>query len=288
MRFVNMGCIVALSMLSAGCTGYQPMTPDQESREVQRRTDYVLRELRTEAATLREEMAATRIRAAKQKAELQELQRQLPLLLQESAEFRKADTELRRGRADQQQALDAKQTELAALRSERDQLRQMKLELQTQAVQLPPLQQALAEARAVEGTMQGRVKELEASVASLTGELEQVRKGLAGNRSKSTAKPGKPASAKRSPPPAKSEATSDRAPSPKAKPASRLISAPASQDRPGHHIVEPGDTLGTLARQYDVTAEELKTANKLQSDVIRVGQRLTIPAAGLPSLHLSP
>jgi len=150
------------------------------------------------------------------------------------------------------------------------------------------LQQALAEARAVEGTMQGRVKELEASVASLTGELEQVRKGLAGNRSKSTAKPGKPASAKRSPPPAKSEATSDRVPSPESEPTSRLISAPASQDRTGHHIVEPGDTLGTLARQYDITVEELKTANKLQSDVIRVGQRLTIPAGGLPSLHFSP
>ena len=136
--------------------------------------------------------------------------------------------------------------------------------------------------------MQGRVKELEASVASLTGELEQVRKGLAGNRSKSTAKPGKPASAKGSPPPAKSEATSDRVPSPAAEPANRLISAPVRQDRTGHHIVEPGETLGTLARQYGVTVDELKTANKLQSDVIRVGQRLTVPTAGLPSLHLSP
>ena len=143
--------------------------------------------------------------------------------------------------------------------------------------------------------MQGRVKELEASVASLTGELEKlttelerVRKGLTGSRSKSTAKPGKPASAKGSPPPAKSEATSDRAPSPEVEPASRLISAPASQDRPSHHIVEPGDTLGTLARQYRITVDELRTANKLQSDVIRVGQRLTIPAGGLPSLHFSP
>jgi len=34
--------------------------------------------------------------------------------------------------------------------------------------------------------------------------------------------------------------------------------------------------------------DELRTANKLQSDVIRVGQRLIIPDAGLPSLLLSP
>ena len=70
--------------------------------------------------------------------------------------------------------MDAKQTELTTLRNERDQLRQAKLELQTQAVQLPPLRDALAEARASEATVQGRVKELESSVASLTSELEKL------------------------------------------------------------------------------------------------------------------
>lgn len=288
-------CLIVAVFLTASCGSVTPAPSRVETYEAQRRTDYVVRELREEAAALRAEMAATRIAAAKKEAEFQELRRQVPLLIQESSEARKAETQLRQAKAEQQQALDAKQTELTALRNERDQLRQAKLELQTQAVQLPPLRDALAEARATEATVQGRVKELESSVASLTselekltGELEQVRKGLAGNRGKSAAKTGKPASAQRSPPRAKSEATSDHAPSPAAEPASRLISAPASQDRPGHHIVAPGDTLGTLARQYDVTVEELKSANKLQSDVIRVGQRLTIPTAGVPSLDLSP
>jgi len=266
-----------------------------ETYEAQRRTDYVVRELREEAAALRTEMAATRIAAAKKEAEFQELRRQVPLLIQESSEARKAEAQLRLSKSEQQQAFDARQTELTALRNERDQLRQAKLELQTQAVQLPPLRDALAEARASEATVQGRVKELESSVASLTselekltGELEQVRKGLAGSRGKSAGKPGKPASAQRSPPPARSEATSDHAPSPAAEPAGRLISAPVSQDRADHHIVASGDTLGTLARQYNVTVEELKTTNKLRSDVIHVGQRLTIPADGVPSLHFSP
>ena len=288
-------CLIVAVFLTASCGSVTPAASRMETYEAQRRTDYVVRELREEATALRAEMAATRIAAAKKEAEFQELRRQVPLLIQESAEAHKAEAQLRQAKAEQQQAFDAKQTELTALRSERDQLREAKLELQTQAVQLPPLRDALAQARAAETTVQGRVKELELSVASLTsdldkltGELEQVRKGLAGNRGKSAVKPGKPASAHRSPLPAKSEATSNHAPSPAAEPASRLISAPASQDRPGHHIVAPGDTLGTLAWQYGVTVEELKTANGLQSEVIRVGQRLTIPVDGLPSLHLSP
>ena len=288
-------CLIVAVLLTASCGSVPPAPSRIETYEAQRRTDYLVRELREEAAAIRAEMASTRIAAAKKEAEFQELRHQVPLLIQESSEARKAEAQLRQAKAEQQQAFDAKQMELTALRSERDQLREAKLELQTQAVQLPPLRQALAEARTTETTVQGRMKELESSVASLTGELEkltgeleQMRKGVAGNRGKSAAKPGKPASAQRSPPPAKSEATSNHAPFPAAEAASRLINAPVSHERPQQITVQPGDTLGTLARQYGVTVEELKTANGLQNDVIRVGQRLTVPVDGLPSLHLSP
>ncbi len=42
------------------------------------------------------------------------------------------------------------------------------------------------------------------------------------------------------------------------------------------HQVEPGDSLGKLARRYGTTKELIKRSNGLKSDVIRVGQKLRI------------
>ncbi len=42
------------------------------------------------------------------------------------------------------------------------------------------------------------------------------------------------------------------------------------------HVVEPGDSLGKLAKKYHTTIELIKKSNGLISDVIRVGQRLRI------------
>lgn len=43
------------------------------------------------------------------------------------------------------------------------------------------------------------------------------------------------------------------------------------------HIVKAGDTLGGIALQYDVSVEALQKANDLSSDIIQLGQTLTIP-----------
>ena len=50
------------------------------------------------------------------------------------------------------------------------------------------------------------------------------------------------------------------------------------------HRVKPGDTLAKIAAHHRVTLPALLTANRLSGpDVrLRVGQRLTIPAAGTP------
>jgi LysM repeat protein len=42
------------------------------------------------------------------------------------------------------------------------------------------------------------------------------------------------------------------------------------------YTVKPGDTLWELAERYDVTVAAVKRQNQLTSDLIRVGQRLTI------------
>ena len=45
-------------------------------------------------------------------------------------------------------------------------------------------------------------------------------------------------------------------------------------------VVRPGDTLYGLARRYGVSVGDLKSANGLTTNTIRVGQRLMIPSAG--------
>ncbi len=46
------------------------------------------------------------------------------------------------------------------------------------------------------------------------------------------------------------------------------------------HIVGKGDTLSSIARRYNVSQDALRSANKLDSALIRVGQRLDIPRGG--------
>ncbi len=42
------------------------------------------------------------------------------------------------------------------------------------------------------------------------------------------------------------------------------------------YIIKEGNTLFTLARQFNTTVEKIKTDNGLVGDSVRVGQRLVI------------
>ncbi len=54
-------------------------------------------------------------------------------------------------------------------------------------------------------------------------------------------------------------------------------SEPASSLPRGEYVVKKGDTLGRIARRYDVTIKELKRENNLKSNSVRAGQVLYIP-----------
>jgi N-acetylmuramoyl-L-alanine amidase len=43
------------------------------------------------------------------------------------------------------------------------------------------------------------------------------------------------------------------------------------------HVISRGDTLSEIAERYNVSMADIKSANKLSSDRVRVGQKLTIP-----------
>ena len=46
------------------------------------------------------------------------------------------------------------------------------------------------------------------------------------------------------------------------------------------YLVQSGDTLGGIARAHGISVSDLKRANNLSSDVIRIGQTLHTPANG--------
>ena len=43
------------------------------------------------------------------------------------------------------------------------------------------------------------------------------------------------------------------------------------------HVISRGDTLSEIAERYDVSMSALRSANKLSSDRVKVGQKLRIP-----------
>jgi LysM repeat protein len=60
-------------------------------------------------------------------------------------------------------------------------------------------------------------------------------------------------------------------------PASRNTGRPPTKGSFYEYKVQPGATLGAIAKAYKVSVADIKKANKLKSDIIRVGQKLYIP-----------
>jgi N-acetylmuramoyl-L-alanine amidase len=48
-------------------------------------------------------------------------------------------------------------------------------------------------------------------------------------------------------------------------------------EAPATHTVSSGESLSLLAQRYGVSVRELKSSNNLKSDLVRIGQVLTIP-----------
>lgn len=78
-------------------------------------------------------------------------------------------------------------------------------------------------------------------------------------------------------PPAQPPATAIPAPgtSPVATPAITSQSAPVGGTR--IHVVQSGDTLYSISRRYGTTVDAIKQRNGLTDNLIRPGQKLTIP-----------
>ncbi len=65
---------------------------------------------------------------------------------------------------------------------------------------------------------------------------------------------------------------------PASKPAPAAASGPAA-DSGQTHTVQSGDTLGKLASRYGASVAAFRELNSLKNDVIRIGQKLKVPAS---------
>ena len=59
----------------------------------------------------------------------------------------------------------------------------------------------------------------------------------------------------------------------------RAAAAPVAAEASGPltYRVRRGDTLFRIARQFDTTVDAIKRLNRLRSDSINIGDRLTVP-----------
>jgi peptidoglycan/xylan/chitin deacetylase (PgdA/CDA1 family) len=58
----------------------------------------------------------------------------------------------------------------------------------------------------------------------------------------------------------------------------RGISERAFLEKPHYYTVNPGDSLYTIARHFNISVAQLKALNKLESDIIHPGKKLLLPS----------
>lgn len=214
----------------------------------------VAREREAELSTLRAEMAATRIAAAKKEAELVELRALVAQLRQENTDNHQRLLEIR-------QAVEVRQTEMNALKAERDQLLVTKHD------------QSLTDLK--EGLM------------VLTKQLEDVRQDIGQKASRTSGKPLRPSVERTT-----ASSSPVVTPSPVPVLTSQVDEAPFSTSAisllaihatplPSDVLrirVQSGDSLSGLARRYRTTVTAIAQLNQLHSDVIAIGQGLLVPS----------
>jgi len=155
---------IAMVLLAGGCASVPPGASQADQNNRQGQAEAAVQEAKAESAALRADLAAARIAAAKQEAELRELRRQV--------------TEL-------QQIIDAKQVELTALREERDRLAKSVTIAQIGVTDPSALPASAADV----SSLQVKLHEMESALAALTAELAQVRKDVDHSASVSKSKP---------------------------------------------------------------------------------------------------
>lgn len=239
-------------LLVTGCSAKPRMstgTPESQAQAGQ-----LVRDRELELTTLRGEMAATRIAAAKKEAELQELRDLVQQLRQENAEARQMVLEMR-------EQAEQRRGELERVREEQERHAQaqttqhltlLKDTMMTLAHEVGQLRQDLTkpvlkeQGKASKGT--GRKSAEPGKLDGLLGMPQRVPSGL-GTPATSATAPGEFTRA----------------------------NAVSGQSQATSITVQPGDTLWRLAKQHRTSVAALRERNQLDGEALAVGQVLLLP-----------
>lgn len=131
--------VLGMTLGTGGCVTPADLSLRNDTTEA-RHALQLAQEREQVLAALRADMASTRIAAAKQEAELQELRASVVQLRQENGESHQALQDATR-------TLDARETELAAMKTERDQLAQASAQTDMSDQKLGTLQETVASLR---------------------------------------------------------------------------------------------------------------------------------------------
>jgi LysM repeat protein len=198
---------------------------------------------------LKEESLQAQRTAANPHVDVQALQQQLGAMRAAQArlqgDFQDADRRL----IESQRVADQQREEVNRAKAEREQALQVSRQLQTQLGEMERLRQQVADAE----REQKRIKMLQLSIKKLTKEVATLNTALRDSLGRS-----KPA------PAASIQGSLDILPA-----------GPMKRSR--SIIVKAGDTLYSLAKKYAVVLTELQILNRLNTDLILVGQALILP-----------
>ena len=191
---------------------------------------------------LRADVASTRIAAAKQEAELQELRATVIRLRQENSQSQQALSEAKR-------VIEARETELAAAKTERDQLAQ------------PPTRSDVSDRT---------LATLQDQVTSLSQELAQLKQALTVVAQKAVDESATRLDGSR-------DDDNHAGPSEHMVPAMHVLRERVQPSTASRITVQPGDSWWSLARRYKTTITALRAVNGRIGDYVVVGEELRLP-----------
>lgn len=244
--------LLSTVLLNGGCSTTPPVSTGTPESRAQAAT--LVRDRELELTTLRAEMAATRIAAAKKEAELIELRDLVQQLRMENAESRQAFLDLR-------ERTEQRQTEIEKARTEQERL------AQSQTTQ--------------------HLAVLKDTVVTLAQELGQLRQELVRPVSKDRPKPSKTTPSKSGessssdvrpdPPQRVPSARQNSVPMSAISPVALIVTSAVLPDPPSSITVQSGDTLWRLAKRHHTTVTALRVLNGLLGKQLIAGEELKLP-----------
>lgn len=248
--------VISVILMIGGCVTTPDVLMTSATAEGGHATQ-MIQEREQELSAFRADMAATRIAAAKQEAELQELRATVVQLRQENRGSYQDLLEAKR-------ILERREAEGAAMKAERDRLAQASVQTGINDRQLAALQDMVA-------TLSRELGEVKATMALATYKSDDSREPPHSERDVK-AQAGGPSEHQSA-----SFSVSPRDATERMIPAVHVVLEEADQSKPSWITVQPGQSWWSLARQYHTTMRELRAANGRIGDHLIAGEAIRLP-----------